>query len=77
VPAHLGADLDNLAHELVAKHVALAHERDVAAEQVQVRAAGDGAADLHDDVPPVADLRLRHVPQADLVHALPAQRPHS
>ena len=36
----LAADLDDLAHELVAEHVPGAHGRDVAAQQVQVRAAG-------------------------------------
>ena len=37
--AHARPDFDDLAHELVAEHVARAHRRDVAAEQVQVRAA--------------------------------------
>ena len=40
------ADLDDLAHELVAEDVALLHRRDVAVVQVQVGAADRGRRDL-------------------------------
>jgi hypothetical protein len=40
----LGADLDDLAHVLVADDVALAHRRDVAVDEMQVRAAGSSSA---------------------------------
>jgi hypothetical protein len=56
---HARTHLDDLADELVAEHVALAQERDVSAEQVQVRTAGDGAPDPHDDVATVPEFRVR------------------
>ena len=50
-----GTDLDDLAHELVAHHVALLHRRHVAVEQVQVGAADRGRGDPHDRVAGVED----------------------
>jgi hypothetical protein len=40
VPGDAPTGLHDLADELVAEHVAFAHERDVSAEQVQVGPAG-------------------------------------
>ena len=71
------ADLGHRAHELVAEHVPGAHRGDVAAHQVQVRAAGHRQADLEDDVVVVEDLRLRDVLDPDLVDPAPGHRLHS
>ena len=49
---------------------------DVAAEQVQVRAAGRGEIDLDDDVLGVEDLRVGHGLDSELVYPCPAQRLH-
>src|SRR4051794_13181464 len=70
------ADLGHRAHELVPEHVTGAHRGDVAAQQVQVRAAGHRQADLEDDVVVVEDLRLRDVLHPDLVDAPPGHRLH-
>ena len=70
------ADLGHRAHELVAEHVAGAHRGDVAAQQVQVRAAGHRQADLEDDVVVVEDRRLRDVLHPDLVDPAPGHRLH-
>jgi hypothetical protein len=45
---HAGADLDDLAHELVAEDVALVHGRDETVQKVQIGAA-DGVARHPDD----------------------------
>ena len=67
-------DLDDLAHELVADHVARAHRRDVAAEQVQVGSARRVSRTLT-----MASWSLRISGRAPVprepVHALPAQVP--
>src|SRR5829696_10380733 len=64
--------LDDLAHELVAEDVALAHRRDVAVVEVQVGPADRRGADLHDGVAVVEDLRVRDVLH---LHGVPP-RPH-
>jgi hypothetical protein len=74
--AHALADLDDLAHELVAQDVAGPHERDVAADQVQVGAAAGGLADLDDDVVVVEQLRVGDRLDGDLVDAGPGGGPH-
>src|SRR5690348_10532698 len=73
---HRRADLGDLAHELVAEDVPGPHGRDVAAEQVQVRAAGGAEADLEDHVLRVEDLRVGHRFHGGLVDSGPAQRLH-
>ena len=70
------ADLDDLAHELVAEDVALLHRRDVAVVEVQVRAADRRRGDLHDRVAVVEDLRVRDVLDLDRVAARPDVGPH-
>ena len=57
----LRADLDDLAHELVAEDVALLHRRDEAVVEVQVRAADRRRGDPDDRVARVQDLRVGHV----------------
>src|SRR5690606_14365176 len=76
VPADLVPDRHHLADKLVAEHVTLTQERDVAADEVQIGAAGDGARDPDDDVAAVADGRLRYLAHRELVDALPHQCPH-
>ena len=56
-----GADLDHLAHGLVAEDIALFHRGHDAVEQMQVRAADGAGGDLDDGVAPVLDLGIRHV----------------
>src|SRR6185312_810860 len=68
---------DDLAEELVAEHVARLHCRDVAAEEMQVRAAHRARPHLQDDVLAVAYPRLGDLLDLDVVRALPAQRLHS
>ena len=74
--AHLGADLDDLAHELVAEHVALAHRRDEAVVEVQVRPADRGGRDPHDRVARVQDVRVGHLVYLDVMLVVPAVRSH-
>src|SRR4051812_26205224 len=73
---HAGADLGDRAHELVPEHVPRAHGRDVAAHQVQVRAAGRTQPYLEDDVVAVEDPGLGDVLDADLVDPAPGHRLH-
>src|SRR5690606_2301665 len=70
------AHLADLAHELVAQHVACLHERDVAAEQVQDGALRYRQPHLHDHVLVVEQARVLDPPGLDLVHAGPAQGLH-
>src|SRR5690606_9732812 len=70
------AELDHLAHRLVAHDVARQHSRDEAVHQVQVRAADAGRGDPDDGVLGVLDDRLRHLLAAEVLLALPADRFH-
>src|SRR6478609_4450904 len=76
VLGHGAADLGDRTHELVPEHVAGPHGRDVAADQVQVGAAGRAEAHLQDEVVVVEDGRLGDVLHADLVDAPPGHRLH-
>jgi hypothetical protein len=58
-PVDAGADLDDLAHELVAQNVAGLHRRHVTVEQVEVGPADGRRRDLHDGVAAVEDRRVR------------------
>ena len=69
----VAADLDDLAHELVAEDVAAPHRRDEAVEQVQVGAADRGERDLDDRVARVQDLGIGHLLDAHIVRSVPAQ----
>ena len=71
------ADLDDLAHELMAEDVAALHRRDEAVEQVQVGAADGGEGDLDDRVARIQDLRIRNPLDAHVVRAIPAQSFHT
>ena len=70
------ADLDDLAHRLVAEDVARLHGRQVHVVQVQVRAADAGGRDLDDHVRRVLDLRVRDGVAPDVGLAVPAERFH-
>src|SRR5215208_2467731 len=76
MPVHLGADLYDLAEELVADHVPRAHRRDVAADLVQVRATHRAQLHLDDRVLPVDDLGVWHLLDRHLVDPFPAQSLH-
>jgi hypothetical protein len=69
---HALAELDDLAHELVAEDVPSLHRGDVPVVQVQVRATDRGGGDLHDRVAVIDDLRIGDVLHLDRV----ASRPH-
>ena len=72
-----GADLDDLAHELVAHDVALLHRRHVAVEQVQVGAADRRRGDLHDRVAALRILGSGTSLDLDLVRPDPAVGLHA
>ena len=69
---HLGPDLLDHAHELVADDVAGLHGRDVAVDEVQVRAAGRGHRHAQDGVVRVDDLGVLDRFDAQVVDAVPA-----
>ena len=70
------ADLDDLAHEFVAEHVAGLHGRHLAVHQVEVRAADGAGRHLDDDVAGILDLRIGNRVAADVALAVPAQCLH-
>ena len=71
-----GADLDHLAHGLMAEDVALFHRGHDAVEQMQVRAADGAGRHLDDGIASVLDLGIRHGLAANVVLAVPGQRLH-
>jgi hypothetical protein len=72
----LFADLDDLAHELVAENVACLHRRDIAVEQMQIGPADRGRRDFDDGVARVEDLRIRDALHANVIGGMPDQRFH-
>ena len=68
------ADLDDLAHELVAEDVALLHGRDVAVVDVQIGSADGGRGDLDDGVARIEDLRDRERFRRESSLCLPSTR---
>ena len=72
----VGANLDDLAHGLVAHHVAGVHLGDHAIVDVQVRAADGAGRDADDAVPPVLDARVRHMLAAHVMLAVPGDGFH-
>ena len=72
----VGAELDDLAHELVPEDVVLLHRRDVAVVQVQVAPADGGARHAQDRVAAVEDLGIGHVFDAHILLAHPADGLH-
>ena len=73
---HAGADLDHLAHHLVAHDVAGQHRRDEIVKEMKVRAADGAARHLDDGIARILDLRIRDGVAADVFLAVPNQRFH-
>ena len=74
---HLGADLLDDPHRLVAEDVALAHERAEQLVQVEVGAADPGRGDPDDRVGRLLDRRVRDGLDADVPLAVPGQCLHA
>jgi hypothetical protein len=74
--SHRRADVDDLAHELVAEDVAFLHRRYEAVVEVEIRAADRGRRDLHDRVARVEDLRIGYARDPYVLLAHPARREH-
>ena len=70
------ADLDDLAHELVAEHVALLHRRDVAVVDVQIGSADRRRRHFDDGVARIEDDRVGNGLDLDLLFAFPADGSH-
>ena len=73
----LRADLDDLAHGLVAEDVAALHLRDDAVEDVQVGAADGAGRHLDDGVARMLDFGIRHALAAHVALAVPDQSFHA
>src|SRR5690606_14642789 len=65
------ADLDDLAHELVADDVAGAHPGDEPVVEMEVRATDRRRRDADDRVLWVEDRRIRHAVDADVARSVP------
>ena len=72
----LGADLDDLTHELVPEDVAFAHPRQVTVDEMQIRPAGRGEPDSDDHVVGIDDGRVVDRLDREVVDPVPAQCPH-
>lgn len=70
------ADFLDHAHELMADHIAGLHARDIAVDEVQVRAAGRRQADAQDGVMGIHDLGVLHRADPQVVHAVPVKCSH-
>ena len=70
---HLGAEFDDLAHELVAEDVALLHRGNVAVVEMKIRAADGGGGDLNNGVTRVQDLGVRDIFNANVAASPPAK----
>src|SRR5205823_873589 len=73
----LVADVDHLAHELVAEDVAFLHRRDVRVVEVQIRAADGGRRDLEDGITRIEYGRIGHVVNPYVFAAIPADGLHA
>jgi hypothetical protein len=71
------AELDDLAHELVAQDVAGAHRRDQAVPEMQVGAADGRGRHADDGISRIEDLGVRDVLDAHVARAVPANRAHA
>ena len=71
------ADLDDLAHRLVAEDVAGQHGGDEVVEEVKVGAADRAARHLDDRIAGILDLRIRHRVVTDVLLAVPDQGFHA
>jgi hypothetical protein len=74
---HLGADLDDFAHELVSEDVAAHHGGDVTVVEMEIGSADRGQRHAHDRVVRIENLRLRHVDDAHLGSAPPTDGFHA
>ncbi len=72
----LGTDLHHLAHELMPQDVPAPHGGDESVEEVKVGPADRCQRDLDDGITRIQDLRVRHVRDADVVRAVPAEGFH-
>ena len=68
----LGADLDHLAHVLMAEDVAAFHRGNDAAIDVQIGAADGAGGHLDDGVARMLDFRIRNFLAADVAFAVPS-----
>ncbi len=66
------AELDHLAHELMAHNIAVLHPRNEAVVKVKVGAAYGAARNLHDGIPAVFDFGIGHRFVANVADAFPA-----
>jgi hypothetical protein len=73
----VAADLDDLAHGLMAEHVAAFHAWNRSAIDMQIGATDRAGGDLDDRIAPVLDRRIRHALAADVALAMPCQRFHA
>ncbi len=71
-----GTHLDDLTHEFVAEDVAIFHARNGVIVEMQIGSADRRRRDANDGVARIEDLRVRHGFDADIVLALPGERPH-
>ncbi len=72
----VGADLDHLAHRLMAEHVAPLHARHHAIIEMQVRTADGAGGHLDDGIAAMLDLGVGHMLAAHVALAMPGQRFH-
>ena len=72
-----GADLDDLAHHLVAHDVAGQHAGNEVVEEMQVRAADGAARHLDDGVARILDLGIGDGVAADVFLAVPNEGSHA
>ena len=69
---HLGAELDHLAHILMAQDVAALHRRLIAVEKVEIGAADRAGRDLDDRVARMFNFWVRNGVHADVALSMPA-----
>src|SRR5688572_9198751 len=73
---HLRADLHDLTHELMSQDIPFFEGRNVAVEEMNVRATDGGGRDLHDAVARVEDLRIINGLHLDLFLSHPDESLH-
>src|SRR6185312_7314579 len=76
VAVHPGADLDDLAHHLVAHDVAGQHRRNEIVEEVEIRATDRAARHFDDGVAWVFDLGVCNRVEANVLLAMPNESFH-
>src|SRR3954466_141277 len=73
---HVGPDLADDPHRLVAPDVADGHERGPDLDEMEVGAADAGGGDLHDDICRLLDDRVRNGLDADVTASVPGHCAH-